>query len=165
MGKRSFWHCLQLSFTYTTISQISFNLFCSGDKRLLSEVDFRDIMNVSPNILALAKNKNFKNLRHGFVDERALITMTLISSCHWETLLPFCLRKKRAKNAFLALIVNYHKIAPKKNKKKNKQIMPSKATINWLFNDIWYSFIAWFDWKTGVFEQAVLRVYYILKCI
>ena len=29
-------------------------------------------MNVSPNILA--KNQNFKKLRHGFVDERAMIT-------------------------------------------------------------------------------------------
>ena len=41
-------------------------------------VDFRDIMNVSPNILA--KNQNFKKLRHGFLDERALITTILISS-------------------------------------------------------------------------------------
>ena len=37
-GKRLFWHyCLQLSFVYKTVSQISFNLFWSGDKRLLSE--------------------------------------------------------------------------------------------------------------------------------
>ena len=32
-----------------------------------NEVDFRDIMNVSPNILA--KNQNFKKPRHSFVDE------------------------------------------------------------------------------------------------
>ena len=33
-----FWdYCLQLSFVYKTISEISFNLFCSGDKKLLSE--------------------------------------------------------------------------------------------------------------------------------
>ena len=68
-------------------------------------------MNVCPNILA--KNKNFKKLRHGFVDERALITMTLISSCHWKTLAPFCLPKKGPENAFLILIVNYHKIVQK----------------------------------------------------
>ena len=30
-------YCLQLSFVYKTVSQISFNLFCLGDKRLLSE--------------------------------------------------------------------------------------------------------------------------------
>ena len=76
-----------------------------------NEVDFRDIMNVSPNILA--KNWNFKKLRHGFVDERALITTTLISSCHWKTLVPFCLRKKRPKNAFLTLTVNYRKVVQK----------------------------------------------------
>ena len=35
-----------------------------------NEVDFRDMI-VSPNILA--KNENLKKLRHGFVDERALI--------------------------------------------------------------------------------------------
>ena len=45
-----------------------------------------------------------------------------------------------------------------------KQIMPSKATINWLFNDIWcYLFIACFNWKIDVSEQTVVRVYYILK--
>ena len=79
------------------MSHISFNLFCSGDKSLLlesfqNEVDFRDIMNVFANILA--KNQNFRKLRQDFVDERALITTTLISSCHWKTLVPFCLQKK-----------------------------------------------------------------------
>ena len=38
-GKRLFWlYYLQLSFLYKTVSQISFNFFCSGDKKLLSEV-------------------------------------------------------------------------------------------------------------------------------
>ena len=36
-----------------------------------NEVDFRDIINVSLNISA--KTQNFKKLRHGFVDERAMI--------------------------------------------------------------------------------------------
>ena len=86
-GKHLFWHYyLQLSFVYKTMSQISFKLFCSGF--LGNEVDFRDIMNISPNILA--KNKNFKKLRHSFVGERALITMTLICPCHWKTLALFC---------------------------------------------------------------------------
>ena len=92
-GKRLFWYyCLQLP-----------NLFCSGDKSLLleslqNEVDFRDIMNVFANILA--KNQNFRKLRQNFVDERALITTTLISSCHWKTLVPFCLQKKYLKTNF-----------------------------------------------------------------
>ena len=76
-----------------------------------NEVDFTDIMNVSPNILA--KNQNFKKLRDGFVDQKALITTTLISSCHWKTLVPFCLRKKRPKTALLTLTVNYRKIVQK----------------------------------------------------
>ena len=37
-GKCLFWHYgLELSFVYKTVSQISLNLFCSGDKELLSE--------------------------------------------------------------------------------------------------------------------------------
>ena len=44
------------------------------------------------------------------MDERAMISTTLISSRHWETLIPICLRKKRLENAFLALTVNYRKI-------------------------------------------------------
>ena len=90
----------------------SFNLFCSGDKRLLSEslgneVDFRYIMNVSPNILA--------KLRHSFLDERALATMTLRSSGHWKTLVHFfACKKKRPENVFLTIIVNYQKIIQKK---------------------------------------------------
>ena len=44
-----------------------------------------------------------------------------------------------------------------------KQIMPSKTITNWLFNYIWcYLFIACYDWKIGVFQQTVVRVYYIL---
>ena len=54
--------------------------------------------------------------------------------------------------------MNYSKIVRKKN------YMPSKTTINWLFNDIWcYLFIACFDWKIDVFQQTVVRVYYNLN--
>ena len=81
------------------------------ERSLGNEIDFGDIMNVSPNILA--KNWNLKKLRHYFVDERALITSTLISSCHWRTLVSFCLEKKRLEDAFLMLIVNYCKILQK----------------------------------------------------
>ena len=68
-------------------------------------------MNVFPEILG--KNKNFKKLKNDFVDERGLIAMTLISSCHWKTLVPFCLRKKRPENAFLLLKVNHLKTVQK----------------------------------------------------
>ena len=68
-------------------------------------------MSVSPNILA--KNKNFTNLRHRFLDERALITSTLISYCNLKTLVPVSLPKKRPENASLTLSVNCHKIVQK----------------------------------------------------
>ena len=63
-----------------------------------NEVDFSDIMNVSLNISA--KNWNFKKLRNRFVDERALITMTLIPSCHWKTLVHFACESKNLKMNF-----------------------------------------------------------------
>ena len=94
-------------------------------------------MNVSPNILA--KNQKFKKLRHGFIDERALTTTTLMSSCHWKTLVPFCSQKKRTENAFFTLIVNYRKIV-----QKNK-ITPFKTTVNRLFDDTCCLVIACFD--------------------
>ena len=36
-----------------------------------------------------------------------MITTTLISSCHWKTLVAFCSRKKRLESAFLTLTLNY----------------------------------------------------------
>ena len=45
-----------------------------------------------------------------------------------------------------------------------KQIMLFKTAVNWLFNDIWcYLVIGCFNWKICVFQQTVVRVYYILK--
>ena len=72
-----------------------------------NKADFRDKMKVSQKYLGL-KLKFHKKLRHGCVDERALIT-TLMSSCHWKDVAPFCLPKKRPENAFLTLMVKYHK--------------------------------------------------------
>ena len=47
-----------------------------------------------------------------------------------------------------------------------KQTMPFKTTVNWLFYDIWrYLVIGCFDWKIDVFQQTVVRVCYILKAI
>ena len=62
------------------------------------EVNFRDIMNISPNILA--RNKNFKKLRHGFVDEKAQITTILKFSCNWKTFVSFACEKKDLKTHF-----------------------------------------------------------------
>ena len=72
-----------------------------------------DTMYVLPRIST--QNQNFKKLRHGFVDEKAMITTTLVSSCNWKTFVHFCLQKKRSENAFLTLTVNYCKIIEKNN--------------------------------------------------
>ena len=83
-----------------------------------------------------------------------MIKTTLMSSCHWKTLVPFCMQKKRPENAFLTLTMD----------RTGKKIMPSKTTVSWLFKNICcYLVIAFFDWKIGVFQQTVVRVYYILK--
>ena len=122
-----FWHYFFRCFLSTKLC-LRFLLICFsfGMKRfyrssLVNELGFRD---VSLNILD--KNQSFKKLRHGFIEERALITTALISSCHRKTLAPFSLQKKRLENAFLTLIVNYRKIV-----QKNKLL--SKRTINCLF--------------------------------
>ena len=98
-----------------------------------NQVDFRDIMNVSPNILA--KNSNIKKLRHSFVDERVLITTTLISSCHWKIILYLfaCERKylRRIFNTNSELLQNC----------TEKQIMPFKTTVNCQFNDMGCSLV------------------------
>ena len=77
-----------------------------------NEVDFKDMMYVSPKILFL--DQNFKKLRHCFLDERATITTILISVCHWKTLVLFVFKKKQPENTFLKLTVNYRKIIQKK---------------------------------------------------
>ena len=86
---------------------------------LENEVDFREIMNISHNIFV--KIRNSKKLRRSFLDERSLITTTLISSCNSKTLVPFCLLKKRTENAFLTPTANYRKIVY-----KNKSCYPKQ---------------------------------------
>ena len=108
--------------------QISFVREIKGFYQIFlgNEVDFSDIINVSPNILA--KNWNFKKLRHRCVDERALITTILISSCHWKTLAPLLLLKEKTWK---------HIFNPNSELSRNcteEQIMPSKTTINWRFS-------------------------------
>ena len=88
-------------------------------------------MNISPNILA--KNQIFKNPRHSFVHEKALITTILISSCHWKTFAPFCLRKKRPERNKQRIFNSNTELSQNRTE---KQLMLSKTTINWLLNDI-----------------------------
>ena len=76
-----------------------------------------------------------------------------------ENACTFLLRKEKAWKCILnnnsALLQN----------RTQKNIMPSKTTINWLLNDTCYLFIVCFDWKVGVFQKTVVRVYYVLKSI
>ena len=65
---------------------------------LENQVDFSGIMNVSLNILD--KSQNFKKLRYGFVDQRALITTTLISSITGKPLYLFTCERKDLKTHF-----------------------------------------------------------------
>ena len=152
-GKLLFWHYyLQLSFTHNQHLSFLLNSFAREIKEfyqgpLGNEVDFTG-HNLSPNVLV--KNQNLKKLKQGFVDEEALITTTLISSCHWKTVESFYLRKtwNRIFNTNSELSQN----------RIEKQIMLCKTTVNWLFNDIWcYLVIGCFDWKIGVFQQTVER--------
>ena len=121
-----------------------------------NKVDFRDIMNVSPNILA--KSWNFQKLRHGFVDEIALKKNDIDMFLLLKNVCTFLLARektcKRIFNTNSELSQNH----------TEKQIMVSDTKINWFFNDLWcYLFIAYFDWNNGVLQETVWRVYYILK--
>ena len=75
----------------------------------------------------------------------------------FTTLVLVWLWKKRPENVFNSnseLLQN----------RTEKQIMPFKITVNWLFTDIWcYLAIGCFDWKTVAFQQKVVQVYYILE--
>ena len=85
-----------------------------------------------------------------------MITATLISSCHWKTLVPFYLRKKRPENAFLTLIVNYHKIV-----QKNKLCHPKQQQIGYLMiYEVIYLLLVLIE---KLAFSSVVRVYYILK--
>ena len=97
-------------------------------------------------------------MRQGFVDERAMIKTTWISSCHWKSLVYFLHAKETTwKHTF-----NIN--SESSQNRTEKQIMPLKTIVNWLFNDMWcYLVIGFFDWKIGVFQQTVVRVYRILN--
>ena len=76
-----------------------------------------------------------------------------MSSCHWKTLVPFWLRKKRIEKAFF----NINNELSQNYTGKLYQIMSFKRTVNWLFNDMWcYLVIVFFDSKIGVFQQKLV---------
>ena len=99
-------------------------------------------------------------MRRYFLDERALITTTLTSSCHWKTLVPFCLRKKRPENRFLRLIANYRKII-----QKNKLFHPKQQKTGYLMiYDVIYSFLVLIE-KLAFFNKQLQEFIISLKLI
>ena len=136
------------------MSQIFLDLLCLGDKRLLSEFlrkwgSFQGHNECFPKYLGY--KLKFQKTETWFcrwksTDKENNIFLSLESPCS------FLLPKEKTWKGILTLIVI-------KNGKE-KLIMPFK-TVNWLFM---MSFIhACFDWKIVVFQQIIVRVYYILK--
>ena len=82
--------------------------------------------------------------------ERALISTTLISPCHWKTHAHFCLQRKNPENAFLTLLKNYHKIV-----QKNKLCHPKQQEISYLtIYDAIYSLLV-FTEKLAFFHKQL----------
>ena len=108
---------------WSTVPCLGFLLICFDweikgfyQSSLGNEVDFTDTMNVSPN--AMARNLDFKKLRHGFVDKRTVITTTLTSSCHPCT---FLLAKENTWKHILTLNSELCKIVQKNKLCHSKQ--------------------------------------------
>ena len=83
---------------FTIVFHVSFSLFWLGDKRFLSEFFGKWAWFHGFNerfIKYIGWKLKFQKTETGFADERALIATTLMSSYHWKTFVPFCLRKKR----------------------------------------------------------------------
>ena len=103
-----------------------------------NKVDFTNIMNFYPNTLAKNKNKKVKKLRHAFLDERPMITTTLISLCCLKTLTFYLAKEKTWKSVFNTNIDLLENCTEKK-------VMSFKRKVNRLLNDIWcYLVIACF---------------------
>ena len=79
--------------------------------------------------MSCLKIKISKKLGHGFVDERALITTTLYLPVNGKSLYLFSCERKTGKRIF-------NTNSKLSQIRTEKQIKPSKTTINWLFHDI-----------------------------
>ena len=94
-------------------------------------------------------------MRHGFVDERALIINIFLSLKNPCTFL-------LAKGNTSKCIFNTN--SELSQNRTEKQIITFKTTVNWLFNDKWcHLVIGCFGWKIGVFQQIVVRGLFYFK--
>ena len=147
MGK-VYCHIIALSCISCTKPYLVFLLICFAQK--IKGLDFMrkwgwfhgHVIRFTKNLSSRLKHQKTK-IR--FCRSKNNFTTTLISSCHWKTLVPFNLRKKTWKRIFKTnseLSQNH----------AAKQFILSKSTVNWLFNDIWFSLvISCFDLIIGVF--------------
>ena len=83
-------------------------------------MDFRDIMNVS---------RNFEKLRHFFLDERTMITMTSISSFTGKPLYLFSCERKDMETHF-------NTNSELSQNRTEKQIMRFKAKVSIMLYDV-----------------------------
>ena len=96
------------------------------------------ILDISRNIPQGIYHGNVPRIFHEHISARWVCTFLLAKENTW----------KRIFNTNSELSQN----------RTEKQIMPFKTTLNWLFNDIWcYLVIGSFDWKIGIFQQAVVK--------
>ena len=163
LGKCLFWHhCLKLSFVNKAVSQISFKLFCSGDKRLLSEFLKKWGWFQAHNVCflkCLGWKLKFQKTETQFWRWKSTDSNNINIFLSLENPCTFLLTKKPWKCVFNTNSELSQNLTA-------KQIILFKTTINWLFSDIGcYLVIGCFNWKIGVFQQTVVKVYYILKKI
>ena len=147
--KRLFWYYyLQLSFVYKTASQISFTLFCSGDKRLWSEF-------LRKWGLFQRHNERFPK----YLAQKLKFQKTETQFCRWKSTdnneINIFLSLENPFTFLLAKEKTWKRIFNTNSKlsqnRTEKQIMLFKTPVYCLFNDICYLVIGCFDWKIGVF--------------
>ena len=140
----------------TKLSQISFELFCSGDKRLLSEFLWKWGWFQGPNERLpkyLGKKLKFQELETQFCRWKSTDNIDINIFLSLENACTILLVKEKTWkcifNADSELLQNC----------AEKQIMPFKTSVNWLFSDIWcYLAICYFVAK---FSELflILQVY------
>ena len=134
-GKTLFWHYyLQLSFIYKTVSQISFTF---------PQISWLKIKFQKTETRFCIWKSTANNHINIFLSLENRCTFLLAEEKTWKR------------------IFNTNSELSQQNCTE-KQIVPSKTAINCLFHYILrYLFIACFHWKIDVFQQTVVRVYYI----
>ena len=127
------------------MSQISFKLFCSRDKRLLSEFLWKCGWFQGHNERIskyLSQKLRFQKTETWFCRWKSTDNNDINIFLSLENPCTFLLTKE---NTWKRIFNTNSELS--QNRTEN-QIMSFKTTVNWLFNDIWcYLIIGCFDWK------------------